>query len=165
MSVIEQFLFAIGVRTVGRRIAERSCAYSSALGLLTSGSLGMIGVRRPRRLVVLGLVPPYGPAGARPARKHLKIRSVRAVLDDLILFVRFPRMLPLPGRHEIDLAASGRFRARVLPLHPEEQNLGDVPEVKAHTTAVRSTVFPDLVPDEIGLVAEAPCREDAEAIG
>src|SRR5262245_23555482 len=81
---------------------------------------GMMRVRLPGRpIIVGGLVAPGDPALARAAREQLEERAGAACLDDLVLLVRFARMLALARRQQVDLPPSRRERARAPAAHPE----------------------------------------------
>src|SRR6476646_8314761 len=113
----------------------------------------MMGIGVPgRRVVLVCLVPPIGPALARSAGEQLEIRSRAARLDHPVLLVWLSRMLALARRDHVDLAAPGSERPRVLAAHAEEQEFRHVAEVKADAPSVRSAVAADLVPDDVGLV-------------
>src|SRR5262245_16631744 len=65
-------------------------------------------------------------------------------------------MLALARRQQIHLPPSRRQRARVLAAHAEEKQLGHVAEIEADPAAIGAAVLAHLVPDDVGLVAEAP---------
>ena len=88
----------------------------------------------------------------------------RAGFDDGIKLIRLSRVLPLLGGKVIDLPATGTERSRVLPAHAKQDKLRDIAEIEADTTAVGAAVFADLVPDDIGLVGEAPRLHRGETI-
>ena len=67
-------------------------------------------------------------------------------------------MFPFPGLDHIYLPVPWRQCPGLGAPGAEEQQLGDVPEVKPHAATITAPVFPDLVPDDIGLVGEPPLR-------
>jgi hypothetical protein len=74
-------------------------------------------------------------------------------------------MLALARGQQIDLSPSRREGAGVLAADAEQDQFGDVAEVEADAAAVRAAVLADLVPDDVGLVGEAPRLHHGEAIG
>src|SRR5262249_49933636 len=68
------------------------------------------------------------------------------------------------GLEEVYLPAARRQGAQAAP-DAEEQELGDVAEVKAHAPARRPPVFARLEPDEVGLVREPPRLEYRQPLG
>ena len=73
-------------------------------------------------------------------------------------------MLTLARRQKIYLPPPRRERPGVLAANTEQNKFSDVAEVKAHTASVRAAVFSYLVPDDVGLVCEAPSLHDSETI-
>src|SRR5581483_6812894 len=65
-------------------------------------------------------------------------------------------MLALPSGKQVHLAPAGRECTRVFAPYPEQDELGHVPKIEANPSPVRATVLAHLVPDDIGLVGEAP---------
>src|SRR5262245_16381649 len=116
-----------------------------------------------RPIVVAGLVSPRHPALARAAREQLEERAAAARFDDLVLLVRLARMLALARRQEVHLPPSRRERARAPAAHPEQDELGHVPEIETHAASVRPAVLAHLVPDDVGFVDEAPRLHHREA--
>ena len=80
------------------------------------------------------------------------------------MLVGFARMLALARRQQIHLPPPRRERARVPAAHAEQQQLGHVAEIEADPAAVRTAVLADLVPDDVGLVAEPPRLHHREAL-
>src|SRR5262249_53919698 len=109
-----------------------------------------------RAVAVVRLVAPRRPVLARAAREQFQVRAGAARLDERILLVGLARVLTLARRQEIDLPAARRQRAGVLALHAEQHELGDVAEIEADTAPVGAAIFSHLVPDDVGLVGEAP---------
>jgi hypothetical protein len=64
---------------------------------------------------------------------------------------------------EIHLTAARRKRAGVLAPDAKKDKLRDVAEVEADAAAVRAAILPNLVPDDVGFVLEAPCLHDLNA--
>src|SRR5262245_12164356 len=123
----------------------------------TRRSRGMMRIGLPRRAVALvRLVAPAGPAGAGAAREQLEIGPGAACLDDGVLFVGLARMLALAGGEKIHLPTARRKRARIPALDAEQDQFGHVAEVEADAAPVGAAVLAHLVPDEVGLVGEAP---------
>src|SRR5580704_14700537 len=73
-------------------------------------------------------------------------------------------MLALSRRKKIDLSAARLERARILALHAEQQNLRHIAKIKPDAAAIRAPVFPDFVPDDVGLVEKSPCSQDRQAL-
>src|SRR5689334_6018597 len=108
------------------------------------------------RLVFIRLVPPNGPVRPRSTSKKFQVGSGAARFDDRILFIRLPAMLPLPRPDVIHLRAAGRQGPRALAPYPEQDELGYVPEVEADAEPIGAAILPDLMPDDVGFVLEAP---------
>src|SRR5690242_15254821 len=104
----------------------------------------------PSRLVFVRLVPPNGPVRPRSTSKKFQVGSGAARLDDRILFIRLPAMLPLPRPDVIHLPAARIQGSSVLAPDPKQDQFGHVPEVKANSASVRATILPDFVPDNVG---------------
>lgn len=132
---------------------------------VVSLGLGVVRVGRPVGGVLLGLVPPHVPSGARTAREEFQIRPFAARFDQSVLLVGFSAVLSLPRRDDVLLRASRLEGPGVLALHSEEDHLGDVPEVEADSAAVGASVLPRFVPYQIRLVFEAPCRKHRQPVG
>src|SRR5215813_10196398 len=117
----------------------------------------MMRISLPGRLVVVGgLIAPSRPPLAGAARKQFHKRARTARLDNRILLVGLARVLALARRQQVHLAAAGRERSSILAAHAEQDQLGHVAEIKADAAPIRAAVLPDLVPDDVGLVGEAP---------
>src|SRR5262245_17417643 len=117
----------------------------------------MMRIGLPRRAVALvRLVAPACPTGAGAAREQLEIGPGAACLDDGVLFVGLARMLALAGGEKIHLPTARRKRARIPALDAEQDQFGHVAEVEADAAPVGAAVLAHLVPDEVGLVGEAP---------
>src|SRR4030095_6991078 len=50
-----------------------------------------------------------------------------------------------------------------LPADAEEDHLGSIAKVKSDPTPVRTTIFPNFMPDEVSLVLKSPCLDDLES--
>lgn len=74
-------------------------------------------------------------------------------------------MLALTRRQQIHLPTSWRERTRILAANPKQDQFRDITEVKANTAPIRSTILAHLVPDDVGLVIEAPRLHDRETFG
>src|SRR6185312_2785350 len=72
-------------------------------------------------------------------------------------------MFSLPRGKIVHLSSSRLKRTCVLTANAEQKNLSDVTEVEPNTPTVRSSIFPDFVPDEIAFVLKAPGLHDFEA--
>src|SRR5579875_625672 len=115
----------------------------------------------PLRLVGLCLISPRCPARSLPTGEQFKIRSWTACLDNLVGFFGLPRMFLLAADDDVDLS-SARLQSPQLAARAKKKQLCDVAEVKAHAAPVRPAVFARLVPDEVGLVGEAPTLHDLQ---
>src|SRR5215510_8928001 len=109
-----------------------------------------------RTIAVVGLMAPRRPPGARAAREQLEIGPPAAGLDEFVLLVGLARMLALAGRQKIHLPTAARQRARVPAAHAKQDELGHVTEIEADAASVGAAVLAHLVPDQVGLVGEAP---------
>ena len=83
----------------------------------------------------------------------------------VVLLVGLARVLALARGQEVHLPPSRRQRARVPAAHAEQHELGDVAEVEADAAPVRAAVLAHLVPDDVGLVGEAPRPHHRDALG
>jgi hypothetical protein len=63
-------------------------------------------------------------------------------------------MLPLPGRDKIHLTTPRRKRSGVLAAHPEQNQLGDVPEIEPDAVTIGAAIFPDFMPNDVRLVSK-----------
>src|SRR5690606_26507222 len=90
------------------------------------------------------------------ATKQLDPWAPAAILNDLVLLVGLAAVLALAALDHVDLASTGIERAGVPSAHTEQQQFGDVSKIEADTAAVRAAILTDLVPDDVGDVAEAP---------
>src|SRR6516164_4426568 len=111
------------------------------------------------------LIAPRHPSFARAAREQLDEWPGTARLDDLVLLIGLAAVLALTRFDVIDLPPSRRERAGVLAAHAEQNQFRYVAEIEADATAIRTAVFADFVPDDVGLVAEAPRLHHREAVG
>ena len=127
--------------------------------------LGVIGVRLPRGIVIVCLIAPRRPASSRTTRKHFKIWTRRTALYQIVKLIWFPRVLALHCPENVYLPPSWGKCASVLASSSEEHELCRIPEIETHSTSVRTAVFANLVPDDVGLVLEAPRFHDAKPLG
>src|SRR5690349_6102575 len=111
-------------------------------------------------IVIVGLIAPRRPSFTRAARKQLEIRAGAAGLDDFVLLVGLARVLALARRQEIYLSATRRQGARVLAAHAEQDELGYVAEIEADAAPIGAAILAHLVPNDVGLVGEAPGFHD-----
>lgn len=124
-----------------------------------------MGVGFPGGGVVFGLVAPGGPAGAGAASEEFQAGAGAAAFDEGVLLVRLAAVFALLGAEVVNLGAAGGEGAGVASADAEQEHFGDVAEVEADAAAVAAAVFPQLVPDDVGFVGEAPGGEDAQALG
>lgn len=73
-------------------------------------------------------------------------------------------MLTFARAKQVHLPPTGRERPCILAAHAEQHQFGDIAKIESHASPVRPSVFPDLVPDDVGLVLEAPCLHHGEAL-
>ena len=66
-------------------------------------------------------------------------------------------MLALTSPSVVYLSAAGRQRSRVLPSNAKEQNFRDVAKIEADASAIGPAIFPELAPNDHGLIIKAPC--------
>src|SRR5262245_4321138 len=146
----------------GRRAAQKPALLRSN----HPARRGMVGICFPRRAIAdRGLIAPRHPSFARAAREQLEEWPPTARLDERVLLVRLARVLALARRQQIHLPPSRRQRARVLATHAEQNELGHVAEIEADPAPVGAAILAHLVPDDVGLVAEAPCLHHREPVG
>jgi hypothetical protein len=69
--------------------------------------LRMVGIGRPIRDVILGLIAPNRPSRTRTARKKLQAFSETAPLDQVVLFIRLVAVLALLGGDDVLSRAPG----------------------------------------------------------
>src|SRR5208337_1449764 len=119
---------------------------------------------RPSWGIVLELLPPAFPSRAWAARKQLRIGSGGASLDNGIKLIRLSRVFPLFALEVIDLPATGIEGPGMLAAHPKQDKLRDIAEVEADTPVIGTAIVADFVPDEIGLVGEAPSLHDGKPL-
>jgi hypothetical protein len=72
-------------------------------------------------------------------------------------------MLVLSRDDDVDLTAAGGQGPK-LALDAEEKELGYVAEIEAHSASVRSAILPDLEPNNVRFVREAPRLHDVESL-
>jgi hypothetical protein len=73
-------------------------------------------------------------------------------------------MFPLLRCQEINLATTGRKRARVGSTNAKENEFGHIPKVEPHSSPIGPPVLSDLVPYNIAFVVEAPRLQYANSI-
>ena len=111
--------------------------------------LAMIRVCIPLGKIVVSLVSPCCPTIPAPTREHFEERAGGARLDDAVCFVGLSAVLALHSGEEVDLSSAGRKSSCVFAANTEQNQLSDVPKVKADSPPVWATVFSDFVPDEV----------------
>jgi len=99
---------------------------------------------------------PDSPFIPRSTTEKFEIRSSAASFDQTVLLVRFSTVLALSAGNQVHLTAAGIKSARVFPPNAEEDDLGDISEIEPDTSAIRATIFPHFVPDQVRFVFEAP---------
>lgn len=101
------------------------------------------------------MVSPAGPTFPFATSKKFEV-GVRATrFENRVLLVWFPGMFSLSARQVVHLGASGFQRARMLSADAEKHELCHIAEIETDSTAVGTSVFPDLVPKDVALIAEA----------
>src|SRR5205823_5943305 len=96
-------------------------------------------------------VSPLRPAFASKAREQFKIGSWRTRFDDVVNFVRLSRMLALSRRKRIHLS-SARFQRSHASANTEQNELCYVAKIKSDSAPIRSAVFTNLEPNDVGFV-------------
>jgi len=81
-----------------------------------------------------------------------------------MLLIGFSAVLALAARDVIDLTAASLQRPGILAPNTEQNHLGHVSEIESNAPAVRSTIFADFMPDDIGFLVEAPCLHHRKAV-
>src|SRR6185312_4677103 len=74
-------------------------------------------------------------------------------------------MFPFACGEVIYLPPSRGKRASIFPAYAKQKDFGYVTKVEANTASVGATVFSYLVPNDVGLVAEAPRLHDGQPFG
>jgi hypothetical protein len=64
-------------------------------------------------------------------------------------------VLALRNPNDIDLSSAGRQRSEST-ANAKEHQFGCVPKIETNTSAIRPTVFANLMPDYVRLVSETP---------
>jgi hypothetical protein len=77
--------------------------------------------------------------------------------------VGFAGVFPLLRFQEIDLPAARGQGARVFSPNAHQNQFGDVAKVETDPSSIGAAVFAYLVPDQVGLVGEAPCVHDRQS--
>src|SRR6202011_1530662 len=125
--------------------------YGSELLRRDQSCLRMIRVGLPRGgVTAIGLIAPCRPTLARAASEQFDERPRRTCFDNVVLFIGFARMLAFARGQQIHLSPSRRERAGILAANTEQNQFGDIAEVKTDAAAIRAAVLPHLVPDDIG---------------
>src|ERR1041384_3471424 len=137
-------------------VALRSGVFGAIRSAVSGAGERFFGYRR--------LVTPYRPTLALLAGKQFKERPSRARLDYAENFVRFAAVLALSSGDQIHLGATGFQCPSILPTHPKQDEFGNVAEIESDATAIRSAVFANFIPSEIGFVGEAPSFHDVESL-
>jgi len=73
-------------------------------------------------------------------------------------------VFPLFALEVIDLPATGIEGPGLLRAHAKQDKLRDIAEVEAAAPAIGTAIVADFVPDEIGLIAEAPSLHDGKTL-
>jgi len=97
------------------------------------------------------------------AAEEFAVRAGAAALNQVVDAVGLFRVLLLAADEHVHLAPPRRQRAQA-PADAEQQQLSHVAEVEAHAAAIRPTILPNLVPDNIGLVTKTPGTHDFETL-
>jgi hypothetical protein len=71
-------------------------------------------------------------------------------------------MLAFARSNEIYLPPARCERASIFAFYPEEDQFGDVTEVEADSSTIRPAIFAHLMPDDVGLIFEAPRLHDGK---
>jgi hypothetical protein len=58
------------------------------------------------------------------------------------------------SRDKIHLTTPRRKRSGVLAAHPEQNQLGDVPEIEPDAATIGAAIFPDFMPNDVRLVSK-----------
>ncbi len=67
--------------------------------------------------------------------------------------------------YQIHLRTTWLQRTIVVSANPKQKHLCDIPKIETNPTAIRLAIFPDLLPDEVGLVLESPCIHNGKPFG
>src|SRR6516165_1940238 len=120
-------------------------------------------IMRSRLFVAIDLIAPLRPPLDALAGEQFDVWAGAALLDDVVSLQRLPGMLLLSLHDDVDLSAAGAERPHSSPRSEQDQ-LCYVPEIEAHAATVRASVFPNLVPDDIRFVREAPRLHDLQGL-
>ncbi len=116
-------------------------------------------------VVLVGLISPNRPIRTHSTREEFQKRPRGACLDQGILLIRLPAVLPLLRLDDVHLPPRRRQGPHVLSADAKEDHLGDVPKIEADTATVRTPVLANLVPDDVALVLEPPSTQHFDALG
>src|SRR5271166_1273812 len=126
----------------------------------------MVRISVPSRFVgIIRLISPCCPPFSLASRKQFEKGSVAACLNEIVLLIWLARMFALPTRQVVDLSATRLQGSGVFPAYAKQDQLGDVSEIKPHTSSVRTAVLSDLVPHEVAFVVEAPRLHYRQSFG
>lgn len=73
-------------------------------------------------------------------------------------------MFPLSRREIVDLCSACLQCASVFSSYAKEDQFGDVSEIKTDTSAVRTAVFSNFVPDNIAFISKPPCLHNRQPV-
>ena len=96
-----------------------------------------------RYSILCRFISPDRPPFARITRKHLKERHWRASFNEVILLIRFTRMLTLTRLNHVDLTTSWGKRAH-RTAHTKEDKFRHITEVETNSPAIRPTILTTL---------------------
>src|SRR5690349_17558009 len=96
------------------------------------------------------------PAFSSASSKHFESWARAARLNKIILLVWLSRMFSLSGSHVVDLCSSRLECPCILPANTKQNKFCYVSKIKSYSAPVASSVFPNFVPNYVGLVLKAP---------
>ena len=105
--------------------------------------------------VAVHLVTPRDPPRSALPGKQLQIRAWAASLDDGIELVWLAGVLFFAHTNDVNLPPA-RLKGAEVSFHAEQHKLRDISKIESYAPPVRSTILADFVPDDVGLVLEAP---------
>src|SRR5947208_1792539 len=119
----------------------------------------MVGIGWPGWCVVHHFVTPLLPVGSLTTGEEFQKGAWTTGFNNSIQLIRFARMFTLLGFDNVHLGAPRRQGPK-LSADAEEDHLCGIAKVKPDSTPVRTTILPNFMPDEVGLVLKSPCRHD-----
>lgn len=117
----------------------------------------------PNSVISVNLISPLSPAGDPLPCEQFQEGPRAALLDKPVDLVRLLGVLFLSSGDDVDLTPPWLERSQ-LTFYTKKQKLSHVPEIETDSSAVRTSVFPHLVPDDIRLVGKAPCLHDRQPL-